>query len=156
MRNQRLRISHEAYTCGMTFEGDGEGGESVPRRRTILHYHGDEVRVLFVVGAIVLVIAQSTGANLPLSTFGAVASAVILVVAAGITNPAQFWIHWFNALLAMAGTLLFGTSAVEHYRSGVVFFDISFFYIEALAILSLVALYFTTRTIRGIHMRRYS
>ncbi|MFZ3044066.1 MAG: hypothetical protein WA058_03085 [Minisyncoccia bacterium] len=137
----------------MTFEGNGDAGMSVPRHREIPHYHGDAVRALFVATAVLLIVAQSTGAELPLSTFGTIASAVTLVVAAGITNPAQFWIHWFNALLAVAGTLLFGTTAVEHYRSGVNLFDPSFVYVEALALLALVALYFTTRTIRGIHMR---
>ena len=130
---------------------DDGGGESIPQRRRIPHYHGDEVRVLFVVSAVVLIVAQSTGAELPLSTMGAVMAAVLLVVTAGITNPAQGWIHWMNEFIAIYGTLLFGTTAVGHYRSGISVFDISFIYIEALALLSLVALYFTTRTIRGFH-----
>lgn len=115
----------------------------------MLHYHGDEVRVLFLVSAVVLIVAQSTGANLPLSSTGAVIAAIILVVAAGVTNPAQSGIHWLNAIVAIVGTLLFGTSAVEHYRAGISVFDPSFTAIEALALLSLVALYYTTRTIRG-------
>jgi len=141
----------------MTFEGIGDSNLGVPPHREVPHYHGDAVRVLFVTSAVLLIVAQSTGAELPLSTFGTIASAVMLVVAAGITNPAQFWIHWFNAVLAMAGTLRFGTTAVEHYRSGISLFDPSFVYVEALALLSLVALYFTTRTIRGLHLRsKYS
>ncbi|TSC64874.1 MAG: hypothetical protein G01um101491_120 [Parcubacteria group bacterium Gr01-1014_91] len=135
----------------MTYEGDG--GTGVPRRREIPHYHGDEVRVVFVSSAVVLIIAQSIGADLPLSTIGAVVSAAALVIAAGVTNPAQTWIHWLNALLALAGTILFGTTAVDHYRAGLSFFDPSFIYIEALALLSLAALYLTTRTIRGIIQR---
>ena len=135
----------------MTFEGDG--GESVPRHRRVLHYHGDEVRMIFFISAIVLIVAQSTGAELPLSTSGAVITAVLLVIAAGVTSPEQSSIHWFNGLLAVVGTVLFGTAAVEHYRAGMSVFDTSFAYTEALAILSLVALYFTTRTIRGITQR---
>lgn len=138
------------YWGDMPFD---DGGESVPQHRAILHYHGDNVRVLFVVSAVVLIIAQSTGAELPLSTTGAVISAVVLVVTAGITNPTQGWIHWLNALIAITGTLLFGTTAVEHYRAGISIFNSSFTYIEALALLSLIALYFTTRTIRGFHLR---
>ncbi len=137
----------------MTYEGNGDGGERVPPHHDIPHYHGDAVRALFVASAVLLIVAKSTGADLPLSTFGTVLAAVILVVAAGITNPAQFSIHWMNAFLAMVGTVLFGTTAVEHYRAGVSFFDSSFIYVEALALLSLVALYFTTRTIRGIKQR---
>ncbi len=100
-----------------------------------------------------LIVAQSTGADLPLATFGTVTSAVLLVIAAGITNPAEGWIHWLNALVAVWGTLLFGMSAVEHYRSGISIFEPSFFYIEALALLSLIALYLTTKTIRGFRLR---
>ncbi|KKW40286.1 MAG: hypothetical protein UY89_C0003G0030 [Parcubacteria group bacterium GW2011_GWA1_54_9] len=58
----------------MDSDGDSEGGGdtkasiiSVPPRREIPHYHGDETRVIFVVSAIVLIVAQSTGADLPLS-----------------------------------------------------------------------------------------
>lgn len=135
----------------MTYEGDG--GESIPRRREIPHYHGDQLRTIFVVSAVVLIVAQSTGAELPLSTLGAVVSAAVLVIAAGVTNPIQSGIHWFNEVVALAGTLLFGSTAVDHYRAGISFFDPSFIYIEALALLSLAALYLTTRTIRGILQR---
>ncbi|MCR4333582.1 MAG: hypothetical protein NUV60_00975, partial [Patescibacteria group bacterium] len=71
----------------------------------------------------------------------------------GITNPAQFWIHWVNAVIAVYGTLLFGSTAVEHYRAGTSVLDYSFIYVEALALLALVALYLTTRTVRGLHMK---
>lgn len=134
----------------MVYEGNGDDtGERIPPKRTNRHYHGDNVRMLFFVGAIVLIVAQSTGADLPFSTFGSIVAAVILVIAAGITNPSQKGIHWFNAFLAIFGTLVFGTAAVNHYRAGLSFFDPSFTYTEALALLSLVALYFTTRTIRA-------
>lgn len=129
---------------------EGDIGEHVPRRHKLWHYHGDEVRVIFVVAAVVLIIAQSTGADLPMTTTGAVGSAMLLVIAAGITNPLQKWIHWLNAALAIGGSLLFGTTAVNYYRTGMSTFSPSFTYTEALALLSLVALYFTTRTIRGL------
>ena len=131
----------------MTFEGSG--GDSVPQRRIIPHYHGDQVRVIFVIGALVIIVAQSTGADLPLSTVGAVVSATMLVIAAGITNPLLHWIHWLNEFLAITGTLLFGSTVVRNYRAGASFFDPSFIFLEALALLSLIALYLTTRTIRG-------
>jgi hypothetical protein len=135
----------------MTFEGNG--GVNIPPRREIPHYHGNETRVIFVIGALVIIVARSTGTELPLSTVGAVISAAMLVVAAGITNPAQVWIHWVNAALAVAGTLMFGTSAVGHYRVGVDLLEPSFIYLEALALLSLIALYLTTKTIRGTYLK---
>jgi hypothetical protein len=127
---------------------------SVPPHPDVPHYHGRVVRVIFLIGALILIVAQSTGADLPLSTFGTVAGATVLVIAAGITNPNHFWIHWLNGLLSVLGVLIFGTSAIERYRGGVRFFDPSFTIIEALTLMSLVALYFTTRTIRGIYLRR--
>lgn len=132
----------------MTFEGNG-GGESVSPRHVIPHYHGHSVRALFFVAAIVIIVAQSTGADLPFSTFGSVMVAIMLVIAAGITSPSQSGIHWFNAWIAAIGVILFSTSAVATFRAGVSLLDPSFVYTEALALLSLVALYFTTRTIRG-------
>ncbi len=130
---------------------DEESGRE--RHRAIPHYHGDAVRGLFVLGAITLIVAQSTGAALPLSTGGAVLGAVILVIAAGVTNPTQRWIHWMNAVLAAIGTVMFGTAVIERYQAGVAAVSGSFIFLEALAILSLVALYFTVRTLRGILLR---
>lgn len=134
--------------------GGGDFVTKVPPHRERPHYHGDKTRVIFVVSALVLIVAKSTVTEFPLSTFGTVVSAVVLVISAGITNPIhQFGIHWLNAILAMLGAIIFGTAAVEHYRAGLKVFDSSFVYVEALALLSLMALYFTTRTIRGVHQR---
>jgi hypothetical protein len=132
----------------------GNEGMSVPPHPGVPHYHGRIVRALFLIGALILIVAQSTGADLPLSTFGTVFGATVLVIAAGITNPNHFWIHWLNALLAVLGALIFGTSVIERYRDGARLFESSFAIIEGLALMSLIALYFTTRTIRGIYLRR--
>ena len=44
----------------MSDEGDtGSGGILVPPRHKIPHYHGDAVRALFVVSAILLIVAKS-------------------------------------------------------------------------------------------------
>lgn len=137
----------------MVYEGDGSSAVVLKRHRTP-HYHGDEVRVLFVVSALIILIAQSTGIDLPMTGAEAVGTAIMLVVAAGITNPTQTWIHWINAFIAIIGTLIFGTRAVEYYHTGLSLFTPSFTYTEALALLSLVALYFTTRTVRGVLQRK--
>jgi len=128
-------------------------GTGVPQRREVKHYHGDTTRALFVAAAILLIVAKSTGADLPLTTTGTVMSAILLVIAAGIINPAEGWIHWFNAIIAVCGTLLFGITAIHKYSDHVSFTDSSFIYVEALTLLSLVALYLTTKTIRGYQQR---
>lgn len=137
----------------MGFEGDtGTEGMSVPPARFRPHYHGDIVRILFFVGAILLIVGESTGADLPLTTTGSVVAAILAVIAAGITNPAIGWIHLVNAILAALSALIFGITAVNRFRAGDSFLD--FLYIEAIALLSLVALYFATRTLRGMYIRR--
>lgn len=147
-------MAYKAYTSVMALEGNADTvTESVPPRSVRKHYHGDEVRTLFFIGAIILIVAQSTGADLPMPTIGVSVSAVLLVIAAGITNPQQYGIHWMNALIAIFGVLLFGTTAVDHYRAGFSFFDPSFIYVEAIALISLVALYYAIRTIRGLSQR---
>jgi len=135
----------------MTYEGNGDSSyKRLPE--TNPHYHGNQVRTIFIFGAGVLLVAESIGVTLPLSSSGAVIVAVVLAVAGGITNPLQTWTHWANEIIAIAGVIVFGTSAVERYRSGTVF-DLSFVFIEGIAFLSLVALYFTTRTIRFLLLR---
>ncbi len=129
----------------------------MPSAREIPHYHGDTVRALLIVAAVLLIVGEGMGAVLPLPALGAVAFAIVLVLAAGVTNPAQAWIHWVDALLALASALLFGTSAVSWYRAGQAPSDpTSFAFALALALISLMALYLSTRTIRGMLQRHTS
>lgn len=125
----------------------------MPVRKSARHYYGDTVRVLFVLGAVTLFVAESTGADLPLSITGAVTAAVILVIAAGITNPEQHWIHYVNELIAILGTLIFASRAIEYWRQGMSALDVSYLFTEVLALFSIIALYFTTKTVRGVLLR---
>ena len=121
-----------------------------PPVREIPHYHGDALRAIFVAEAAVLVVGAAMAVALPLSTAAAVLAAIVLVVAAGVTNPAQEWIHYVNGVLAVLGTFVFGVRAIDTYRGGV---DTSFVFVLALALMSLAALYLATRTIRGMILR---
>ena len=131
-----------------------EGEVMTPVRKT-RHYYGDTVRVLFVLGAIVLFVAESTGAVLPLSLSGVVVAAVILVVAAGITNPQQYWVHFVNELIAILGTVIFAEQAVGYWRVSIAVLNISYLFTEVMALLSIIALYFTTKTLRGVLLRQH-
>jgi hypothetical protein len=131
--------------------------ESVPPLRGIPHYHGDVVRALFVVAAVLIVVGAAMSAALPVPALGAIAFAVVLILAAGITNPATGWIHWANAALALVSSLIFGYAAVATYRTGGALADpTSFAFTLALALVSLMALYLATRTIRGMLLRELS
>ena len=112
----------------------------------ITHYHGDAVRVLFVIAAGLIFLAELLDGNLPFSTFVAVVLIIVLVVAAGITNPAQIWIHWVNLALAILGLLLFGGTALTRFRSDVPFAES--FVVGVIALAFLVALYLATSAFR--------
>lgn len=137
----------------MVMSIEGNGGASIPMPKSLPHYFGHSIRVIFIISALLLIVAASTGAVLPLSTGGAVLAAIVLVVAAGISTPQFHWIHWLNGGLAVWGTVLFGTSAVRYYRAGAGVLDPTFIFVEALAFLFLGAVYFATRTIRGFFQR---
>jgi hypothetical protein len=132
---------------------NGELPAGPMRHRQVAHYHGDTVRILFVVAAVVMLIAETTGALLPLPMLGIVTFAVILVVAAGIANPAQKWIHFVNAGIAIYGAIIFGLYAIEQYRLTRYVFDTTYLYAETLALIFLIAVYFTTKTVRGVLLR---
>ena len=119
--------------------------------KRISHYHGDAVRILFVIAAGLIFLAEMLDADLPFSTFSTVVLVIVLVVAAGITNPAQVWIHWVNMVLSIFGLLLFGGISLTRFRENAPF-DESFI-VGCVALVFLVSLYLATRTIRGILMR---
>ena len=136
----------------MDYDNDGM---PVHERRSQQHYYGDTARILFIMGAVLLLVASTTGADLPLSPSATIAAAVILVVAGGVTNPAQTWVHWVNEIIAILGVLIFGNSAIANYRAGASITNSSYIYTEIIAILALIALYYTTKTIRGNILRAH-
>ena len=113
------------------------------------HYHGDIVRVLFVVAAVLMFLAEFSGAELPFSSAFSIAIVVLLVVTAGITNPVQLLIQWINMGISAFGLLLFGGIALAHFRGGNEFFGNGIF-VALLSITFLLALYFATRTLRAL------
>lgn len=113
------------------------------------HYHGDQVRGLFVAIAILAFLTQFIGTKLPLTTAALMVIIIVLVIAAGITNPAQHWIHWVNLAISIIGVLLFGSFALSRLHEGMGLVSQNGL-IAIIAVLFVIALYFTTRTIRGL------
>lgn len=137
----------------MPYEGDDMTPQAhVPPN--LPHYYGGAVRALFIACAILLLMGGTLSADLPLSEGQTVFFAIVLMVTAGITNPAQRWIHWINEICAVIGILIFAPSAFAHYRAGVRFADPSMFLIEMLSVLFLISLYYATKTIRGMLLTR--
>jgi len=113
------------------------------------HYHGDTVRILFLLASGFIFATRFVGAALPFS-FGAIMLLILtLVIAAGITNPAQKWIHYVNMLVSIAGTITFGGLAFSRIETAEQLFS-SDVLVVLIATLFLAALYFATRTVRGL------
>lgn len=113
------------------------------------HYHGDTVRILFLSAAGLIFATRFIGNELPFS-FGAIMLLILaLVIAAGITNPAQKWIHTVNMLLAIAGTITFGSIAFSRIDAAEKLFSGDGL-VAAISFIFLASLYFATRTVRGL------
>lgn len=130
-------------------------GEETPvieiqNKSFIPHYHGDMVRILFVIAAGLMFLAELLDAKLPFSSGFMVLSVILLVLAAGITNPGQLWIHWANLFLSLVGLMLFGGTALTRFKMDAAFRES--FLPACLAAVFLVALYLATRTLRGLLM----
>ena len=114
-----------------------------------LHYHGDTVRVLFLLAAGFIFATRFVGAELPFS-FGAIMLLILtLVITAGITNPAQRLIHYVNMLVSIAGVLTFGGLTFSRIETAEQLFSGDGL-VALIAFLFLGALYFATRTVRGL------
>lgn len=126
-----------------------EDGEFEPVPQAPTHYHGDTVRGIFLVAAVLIFATRFIGTELPF-TFGAQMLLILtLVITAGITNPAQKTIHYVNMLVSVAGTLTFGGLAFSRIETSEALFS-SEGLIVLIAFLFLAALYFSTRTVRGL------
>ena len=116
--------------------------------KRILHYYGDTVRQLFVLAALVMVVSlpfftEEIGQPLIISLV-----AILLVgMAAGLTSPRHTWTATFNVFISIGGFLTFEDYAVDWYsRYGSTG---SFFWTnQLLAVIFLLALYFSLKTFR--------
>lgn len=116
--------------------------------RAIPHYHGDAVRIVFVLSAALMFLGEMIGGSLPFSTGATVFLIILLVVSAGITNPAQIWIHWVNLVLSMLGIVVFGGTTLTRFRADAPLNESLI--VSILAVMFLAALYLSTRTVRGL------
>jgi len=112
------------------------------------HYYGDTVRVLFVAAA-VLIFATKFVAPTASFSFGPLMLLVLtLVIAAGITNPVQKWIHTVNTMIAIAGVLTFGWLSFSRLETTSDLFSGTGL-VAVIALIFLAALYYATSTVRG-------
>lgn len=117
------------------------------------HYYGDYTRLLFLAAALVMLV------NLPrfmgfLSTppVFSIIAIIILVLAAGLTNPRQAFSETLNVAISLGGFIIFDFYTVITYKSET--YSWYFFYINMLlSVIFLLALYFSVKTLRAKALR---
>ena len=119
--------------------------------KTIPHYHGDIVRVVFFIAGLIMIVGLplfKEEINFPI--YFSIFATMVLVILAGLTNPKQMWIAYLNLVVSLVGFVIF------EYEAATKFDDLtsSFFIInQILALLFFTALYFSVKTLRGFYLR---
>ena len=143
-----MRVALGGILANMESIDYDELGNPLSHPREIAHYHGDLVRVFLIAAAVLILVMQFTGNNLPMTPTALIIFVTVLVVAAGITNPVQRMIHWFNLFISFVGLAIFGGMSIERLHSVGDFFTHDGL-AGLIALVFLGALYFATRTVRG-------
>ncbi|MES2014674.1 MAG: hypothetical protein V4437_02570 [Patescibacteria group bacterium] len=116
------------------------------------HYHGDEIRKLFVTTAVISSLAIPIWGNLlPFGLLVELGGALALVLLAGLTNPHSVFFALLNTAIAGAGTFFLETSAIYYYHSeSFMLFAIR----EVCALLLLFSFYYSVKTLRAMLLRQ--
>ena len=120
----------------------------------VSHYYGDTVRQLLIIAAVFMLIAapfytNNLAVELPFIVFGVVA----LVSVAALTNPLKRSAISADTVVSGVGLVLFELWALQNYQTDPPF---KFILREALAIIFLAALYFSTKTLRNMFQNQIS
>ena len=112
------------------------------------HYYGNIVRTLFLIGAVIMLTTLpffSTFLVLPaIFSIGALLAISIL---AGLTNPVQTYVMILNLVVSVFAIIVFEHHAVTQF---VVIPTLLFMIDQVLALIFLVAVYYSTKTLRGV------
>lgn len=121
------------------------------------HYHGRVVRSLFFIAGIVLLIIILIDKDLFYFyiTIG-VLEIVALIIFAAFTGRKHWTVILIDSVISLTSFLLFEYFAISRYNQVGTFSDPIFFFRQILALIFLVALYFSTKTTRGYLDKRDS
>ena len=118
----------------------------------IPHYHGDIVRILFMIAAIIMLVSLPLfKADIALPPVYSIVAILILGLTAGLTNPKLIWHAGINLVVAVTAFLVFATYMVNTYGTGVRAF---FFTNMVLSFIFVLAVYFSVKTVRGLFLAR--
>ena len=117
---------------------------------SVSHYHGDVVRRLFIAAGIAILIAALVDEVIrPFYLFVAAFGVLGFVILAGLTSPAMRTTMTINMLAAAAMFLVFEYLAIDAYIISRSFIEPIFLLRQFIAVMFLLAVYFSTKTLRG-------
>lgn len=117
------------------------------------HYYGDMVRVLFMLAAVMVILATPLISSfLPVNIFILIVFVLVLALIAGLTNPEQKWTVASDVGISLVGVAIFEYFAVSTFVNAGLF-DPAFTITQLLAIIFLFTLYYSTKSLRGMYLR---
>ncbi len=130
---------------------DYENINPSPQKRGIPHYYGDIVRkYLLFAGAMLLVAVLIDKELLSFYLFIGIFGVLVFTVLAALMSPKVTSAIFTNAIISALMFLIFEYFAIGAYLKSQTFLDSIFILRQAIAVAFLVALYFSTKTLRGM------
>lgn len=118
------------------------------------HYYGDMVRTLFLVGAIIMLLTLPFGPTITnVSSTMVLLVILLLSITAGITNPQQTWINIVNLGISLIAFIVFEYHALTNDFPSKNELIVPFFINQILAIIFLIAIYYSVKTVRGSFLK---
>ena len=131
---ENLKIKNEEKTLRMTH-----------------HYHGDKVRIIYLIMAVVMLVTTPFFKDrLPVPALYSIFGVIVFAILAGLTNPKSRSVIFFDFFSSIGALLVFGNELIKSYDKTSM--DSFFWWNLVLALLSLLAIYFSSKTFRG-HMQ---
>ena len=119
------------------------------------HYYGDIVRKLFIAASLIMISTLPFFTDLIGVPF-IISIIMVMIVAflAGLQSPNKHWVTRINTIVAAVGCGLFQYKAIAYYIISTPF-TISWLFFtinQVLAILFLIAFYYSSKTMRDLHI----
>ena len=119
------------------------------------HYYGRQVRALFLTGALIILLTLPLFASLvPVSESVSLGAIILVGFFAGLTNPLARSVAVINSGIAALAGIAFEYGAVGAYLNANEPLEWWFFAVnQVLAVIFFFALYFGSKTLRGIFFK---
>ena len=127
--------------------------ETTQEKQISYHYHGDRIRILFVLTGLMMVSTLPVFNELvsvPITV--SIISIVALAVLGGFLNPAQKWIIYVDTIVAVLAFIAFEYYAVYTYMNLSLDVPLHFYFYwinQIMAVFFFLAIYLSVKTVRG-------